>query len=125
MQPLDDQLALRRHVVPVNRRTVGRADPRRVCRVLVQHRQPVQRPNLSAPRQRLVRGFGAFQRLLRQEGHHRIDRRVDPLDLRNVRLGNLDAAVFPAADARGQFRCVEKAEISRHLRAHLRGGIHL
>ena len=125
MQPLYDQLALDRHIVPVDRRAVRRPNARRVRRILVQHRQTVQRPNLITARQRIVRRLGAFQRLLRQKGHHRIHRRVDPFDLRNVSLSQFDTGKFAAADARGQFLCIAKAEISRHLRVRLLGGIHL
>ncbi len=125
MQPLDDQLALLRHIVLVDRRTVRRANARRVRRVLVQHRQTVQRPDLFASCQRLVSRLRTFQRLLRQKRHHRVDSRIDPLDLRNMRRRHLHTGESPTADARGQFPPVSKAKISRHLQARLQVGIHL
>ena len=125
VQPLDDQLALRRHVVAVDGRAVGGADAGGVGRILVQHRQAVQGADLFAPGQRVVRGLGAFQRLFGQEGDDGVDGRVDAFDPGDVGLGQFDAGKVAAADAGGQFGGVEKAEISRHLRARLQGGIHL
>jgi hypothetical protein len=83
-----------------------------------------RRPNLFTARERVVCGLGAGQCLLRQECHHRVDSRIDPFDLRDVGCRNFDTAEVAAADARGQFLCVAKAEISRHLAARPRRGIH-
>jgi hypothetical protein len=81
-------------------------------------------PDLFAAGERVISSLRAGQRLLRQKGHHRVHRRVDPLDLRNVSFSQFDTGKVAAADARGQFLCVAKAEISRHLAARPRRGIH-
>ena len=125
MQPLDDQLALHGHIVAVDRRAVGRAHAGGIGCVLVQHRQTVQRADLFAAAQRVVRGLGAFQRLLRQESYNGVDGRIHPLDLRDVGLRQFDTGKIPATDARGQFGCIEKAEISRHRQVRPRRESHL
>ena len=125
MQPLYDQLALHGHIVAVDRRAVGRANAGRVGGVLVQHGQTVQRADGLAPGQRVVRGFGPRQRLLRQESYNGVDGRVHPLDLGDVGLRQFDTGKIPATDAGGQFGCIEKAEISRHHQVRPRRESHL
>ena len=67
-QPLDDQRVRVGHVVAVDRRAVGRAQPRRVDEVLDRDRQPVQRAERVAARERRVGGAACARAPARRRG---------------------------------------------------------
>ena len=101
-QPLDDEVVLIRHVVGVDGRAEGRADARRRDEVLDHDGQPVQRARRPARGEGGVGGIGVGQGALGEERADRVDARIDPRDLVEVRLDDLAGGELPAADQAGE-----------------------
>jgi len=111
VHPLDDQLILGRHVLRPHRRAVCGADTRRLVDVLVRHGQAVQRGQVRTGGRPPVSRGGAVQGALRDQGDHRVDVRVEPLDLVQVRLDDLARGHLAAAQRSPQLQCGHETQL--------------
>ena len=90
------------NVVLEKRRAEGGADARRHRDVLDADRQAVQRPERCAAHHRVFRRACRHARLIRRERDDGVELRVQALDVRQMRVQNLDRTDGAAADQRRQ-----------------------
>src|SRR5207245_8728345 len=97
-QPADHLRVFSGHMIPEQRRAEGREYVRGEREVLDRDRNTVQGLQLRALLHRALRLARPGERLLRGDGAKGVDRGVDPLDRREMRLDHFDRARLFSAD---------------------------
>ena len=96
-QALDDQRVFRRNEVLENRRPERRPDAFGRLQILVRDRQAVERTDEAAVGEILVGLPCVIKRLIGNQGHDRVQSRIDALDLREVSADDVASGYFPCA----------------------------
>ena len=110
-QAAHHQRVLRGHVVRVQRRAVGGAQPRHRRHVLDPDRHPRERPDVLSPRQPPVDRARTVEGA-RGEGHHRIDHPVVPTNAVERRRHRLLRRHLPRGDQPGELDGREKSQVA-------------
>src|SRR5439155_23189764 len=100
---------------PEQRRAEGRAYVRGGREVLDRDRNAVQGPELRPLLHGALRLARPVERLLGGDGAEGVDRWVDPLDRREMRLDHFDRARFFRADKARELDRGEMSQLVRHL----------